>query len=405
MNNSGNFDSTISLAPRAATIPQAVSPAVPSAQISPQQKNPSADPKSTAASIPSASGQDNPLTKGADLFNEYVSKEGQTFSSINPQYQEYIKQEAAAANNPDIQNAYSAIAQLGEQYNNATAGINAMGGLDVTSASGLLGNLKNAYNNNLAALQGQLTNTLTKAGLSQTGFQQAGAAELAGAATAQAGYQTAAGLVAPQTPSYANALFYPGGGAGAFGTVGGGQYGTGPAAASNVASIQSLTGQVNTWSAARSQASTIVSQQLTPLLNTAGVNPNDLNAINDFLQQVAGQTSNPYYAQFQNMIADLASVYAQILTPSNGRITDLKTQISQGLLSAAMAGKGLSQVIAGLDSQAQSKISGTQDTIKTLQMGGNPNTPTGNGTIGAGGGTGSAGGGGAADSYSAVFGG
>lgn len=335
----------------------------------------------TASTAPTPPTPPTPdaTAQGAKMYQEYVTKEGNVFSQINPQYQQYIQQGASAANDPAVQEAYKAIAALNEQYNSAVAGVNQMGGLNITSASGLLGNLKNAYENNLTALQGQLQSALTKAGLSQTGYQQAAQAELAGANTAQAGYQAAATATAPQTVPYTSALFYPGGGPTAFGTVGGGKYGTGPAAAANTGSIVTLTTQLNNWNAAKSAAQTVFNQQLMPLLGVT--NPSDINAINSAIQQIAGNVSNPQYKSLQNILADMAASYAQILTQPGQDPTNLQTSIAQSLINGAMSSQGIMNVINQLDATAQSKIQGTQSTINSLQTGGGTSSTT-SGTTG-----------------------
>lgn len=152
------------------------------------------------------------------------------------------------------------------------------------------------------------------------------------------------------------------------------QYGTGPAAASNVASIQSQTSTINDLAASRSAANSIVSNQLTPFLQQNGINPSDFNEVNQFLQNIGAQTSSPQYSTFKNMVADLASVYAQILTPPGGSTTDLQTQIAQSLINSTSSGQSILQVIQNLDGQAQSKISGLQANVSNLQNGQNVNT-------------------------------
>lgn len=156
---------------------------------------------------------------------------------------------------------------------------------------------------------------------------------------------------------------------------GGGQFGTGPAAAANVGSIQDMTAQINNYASARSQANSVVTNQLAPLLTQNGINPSDFNAVNQFLQKLAGQTSNPQYQTYQNIINDLASRYAQILTPAGGNITDYKAQIAQSLINATASGQSLLQVIQELDKTSQLVIQGITDTRDKLQSGRNVNTP------------------------------
>lgn len=87
-----------------------------------------------------------------------------------------------------------------------------------------------------AQLQGILGNLLT-----QRGQQQSGLASAAGIAGNQQSQQqgaigSAAGMAAPQFPSYTSAQFNPV--TNSYGSVGGGQYGSGPTALSNIQSAQ-----------------------------------------------------------------------------------------------------------------------------------------------------------------------
>lgn len=156
-----------------------------------------------------------------------------------------------------------------------------------------------------------------------------------------------------------------------------GQFGTGPAAAANVQSIQEQTGQVNQLSAARQSASNLAGQ-LSTFLATNNVNPSDFNAVNRFLQGVGAQTSSPQYQTYSNLVNDLASTYAQVLTPPGGSATDMTRTIAQSMLNASASGKSIIQVMQSLDSQAQAKIQGLQQNVQTLNSGGNVNSGGGN---------------------------
>jgi len=153
------------------------------------------------------------------------------------------------------------------------------------------------------------------------------------------------------------------------------QYGTGPAAAANVGSIQDQTKLVNDWSAARQGASNI-SGMLDQFLTTNNVNPTDLNAVNKFLQLIGRNTSSQQYQQFSNLVTDLAALYAQILTPPGGNPSDYRTQIAQSLVDASASGQSIKGILQSLDNQSQQKIQGVQTNIQKLSTGQNPNETT-----------------------------
>lgn len=199
-----------------------------------------------------------------------------------------------------------------------------------------------------------------------------------GAATTAQGQQfgaaqSAAGLEQPSATAFGQGSYNP-----LTGQIesGGSQFGSGPAAAANVQSIKDQTQTVNDYSAARQSASNIVQNQLTPLLKNSGINPSDLNAVNSFIQSISKQTSSPQYQTFKNVVADLASVYAQILTPAGGSTTDLQTQIATNLINSTSQGGSIMSVIQNLDQQSQSKIDGLQKNIQNLNTNQNPNQGT-----------------------------
>lgn len=195
----------------------------------------------------------------------------------------------------------------------------------------------------------------------------------------QSGLTSAGQLSQPQLGAFGQGYYSPlspNSGAGS------GQYGTGPAAAANVQSIQDLTSQANNWAASR-QAAENISSQLTTFLQGNQVNPADFNAVNRFLQTIGAQTSSPQYKQFYNLITDLANAYAPVLSVS-GDATNYKTELAQSLLDGTAAGQTIPQILASLDAQAQAKIHGVLQTRDRLQNGGNINpssqqyAPTGN---------------------------
>lgn len=122
-------------------------------------------------------------------------------------------------------------------------------------------------------------------------------------------------------------------------------------------SQSSQTAQQQQYQSAAKQAQNL-GLQLNQVITQAGINPNDLNALNSFVQKVATNTSDPNYQTFQNLVNDMANTYAQVLTPAGGSTTDMVRNISQSLLNASQSGSSILQVMQNLDSQVQAKISG-----------------------------------------------
>ncbi len=276
----------------------------------------------------------------------------------------------AYANNPQVQEAKQYIQDLTNQYAQQANIIGNQPGLSQQGLTGREGLLQNQYIAEYGGAQTALQNALQSLGYQQAGYQQAGALTTQEQGLTQQAVGQAAGLAAPQYPSYTNAVYNPL--TNQFETVGGGAYGTGPAAAANISSIQNQTQQVNDWSAARQSAQSL-SDQLNSLIQQNGINPSDLNAVNKFIQGIMGQTSSSQYQTFSNIVNDLASVYSQILTPAGGNTTDMVRTISQSLLNASASGQSIMQVIQNLDQQAQNRISGVQRNIQNLQSGQNVN--------------------------------
>jgi len=109
--------------------------------------------------------------------------------------------------------------------------------------------------------------------------------------------------------------------------------------------------------------------QLNDLVQTFGLNPSDINAVNSGLQTIARNTSNPYYQALNNYINDIANTYAQILTPPNGTVTDTSRGIATSMLNATASGTSLATTMASLDQQANAKIAGVTTAPNTgLQM-------------------------------------
>lgn len=141
------------------------------------------------------------------------------------------------------------------------------------------------------------------------------------------------------------------------------------------ASQQAQTGQQQQYQSASQQAKNLGSQ-LTQLITSAGINPNDLNRLNSFVQSVAANTSDPNYQTFHNLVNDLANRYAQILTPAGGSVTDKTRDIASSLLDSSQSGQSILQVMNNLDAQAQAVISGTTTAYGTN----NTNTTSGAGS-------------------------
>lgn len=137
-------------------------------------------------------------------------------------------------------------------------------------------------------------------------------------------------------------------------------------AGGNLTQLQAQTGiqqgqeqQVQAYRSALQQGQNLQSQ-LTDLISTFGLNPNDLRAANVAIQSIANQTSDPRYALLNNYINDIANTYSQILTPPGGTATDTTRNIASSMLDGAKSGKSLIDIMQGLDQAANAKISGIQ---------------------------------------------
>lgn len=136
-------------------------------------------------------------------------------------------------------------------------------------------------------------------------------------------------------------------------------------AASGAASAAATPGAINSqqqtqvagYQSALQQGQNLQSQ-LTDLITTFGLNPSDANAVNQGLQKIALNTSDPHYQQLSNYVNDIANTYAQILTPTGGSQTDTTRSIASSMLDATAKGTSLIDVMKGLDQQAQAKIAG-----------------------------------------------
>ena len=135
-----------------------------------------------------------------------------------------------------------------------------------------------------------------------------------------------------------------------------------PVQSSAQSSIQTQqAGTVASYQSALQQARNVGSQ-LNDLINTFGLNPSDINAANSGLQKIAQNTSNPQYQQLSNYLNSLASLYAQILTPTGGTTTDTTRSIAASMLDATAKGTSIQSTISALDNEAQARIAGVSTT-------------------------------------------
>lgn len=113
------------------------------------------------------------------------------------------------------------------------------------------------------------------------------------------------------------------------------------------------------YQSAYQQAKNLQSQAA-DLITSFGLNPNDINKVNSGLQAIALNTSSPQYKILANYMADVASRYAQILTPPGGSSTDTTRAIATGMLDATASGQSIIAVMNALDQQAQAVIAGVK---------------------------------------------
>ena len=121
--------------------------------------------------------------------------------------------------------------------------------------------------------------------------------------------------------------------------------------------VAGQTQQTANATSAHQQAQAVV-PQLTSLIASTGINPSDINAINKGIQYLAGNTSDPNYAQFHNLITEIATSYAAVLArnSASGGVTDQTSSIATQMLSSLSSGQTINDVLAGLDKQAQAII-------------------------------------------------
>lgn len=119
--------------------------------------------------------------------------------------------------------------------------------------------------------------------------------------------------------------------------------------------------QVAGYQSALQQGQNLQSQ-LTDLIGTFGLNPNDVNAVNTGLQKIAQNTSSPQYKILSNYVNDIANTYSQVLTPAGGSQTDTTRSLAASMLDATAKGSSLVATMQALDQAAKAKIAGVSTT-------------------------------------------
>lgn len=311
------------------------------------------------------------VNANGQTFPGYVSTLENTATGTNQNYQGNLNTSGQAqtglinsipANSAAVQSATQNLQALQNNYANQT-GIIGNSPIGLSEQGGEQGLLNNQYASKLGAAQTAVSNALQGNAQVQNAYNEAGglANTAAGAATneqqtQQSGQGTAAGLIAP-TPANALGQYNPASGLVTGYNTGSGM-GSGAFSAGGVSNEVNLGQQASTLTATQNQARNITSQLQQTLSQNPDINPSQFSVVNGLLQAGANQIGNPAYQTFSNQINDLISRYSQILTPSGGNVTDLRTQIAQSLINAQANGKSIMQVLQSLDQQASGVISG-----------------------------------------------
>lgn len=119
--------------------------------------------------------------------------------------------------------------------------------------------------------------------------------------------------------------------------------------------------QVAAYTSAHQQAMNL-QNQLADLITTFGLNPSNVNVVNAGLQKIAQNTSSAEYKILSNYLVDVASRYAQILTPSGGSQTDTTRATASSMLDGIAGGNSIIAVMNALDEQAKAVIAGVPTT-------------------------------------------
>lgn len=311
---------------------------------------------------------------------------------------------SAPQQNADVISAKNAIQKLQDQYATQRGNIDMTPG-DLSLANGEQGALYNRYSGQLGALEAGLQNTLQSNEQQQAAFTGAGnlANTTSGTATGQqnaqqSGLNNAASLAQPVQVPYNNQFLNPTNGQpvgnssyslqsaaqnyaqmvqngqmsyndavsalGGYGVAGQQALNSSLPQGFNVNQSNATAGSQTSQTQAQQQYQSSAQQaknlglQLQQVINQAGINPSDVNKVNAFVQGIANNTSDPNYATFQNLVNDMASTYANVLTPPGGTTTDMVRQISSSLLNSTQSGQSILQVMQNLDAQVQAKIAG-----------------------------------------------
>lgn len=211
--------------------------------------------------------------------------------------------------------------------------------------------LSRQYAGQEAALQGAVNQQQTALGITQQGQN-----------LAQQALGQATGFAQPQFPAYTSAQFNPA--QGTYGTVGGGQFGSGPAAAANVASIQDLTGQASQIQSVFNGAEANF-KLLVDTAKQGGVNDTNIPAINALQQNIArGLASSSAVINFQNTLATVRSQYAQILGGGTATV-DSQHRAEEAIPSTISLG-ALQSLEQQLKAEATNRVAGINQQIKSL---------------------------------------
>jgi len=101
-------------------------------------------------------------------------------------------------------------------------------------------------------------------------------------------------------------------------------------------------------------------------MKSAGLNPNDINKFNQFVQNVASNTSDPDYAQFQTYLKSLAGKYSQYIA-GGGTVTD---QVREGvghILDGTASADTIAKTLEALRNEANAVQSSYTDLIQNQQ--------------------------------------
>lgn len=293
--------------------------------------------------------QPKPYTNDGNLFGNVVTGLANTPNS-NQELNDALKNREA------LQNEY-------QKNNNLIQSR----GWDLSEQGGAQGMLKQSYNTANAAAEDRVQNALTSQGNQITALNNAG--NLAKPILGSVGQ-------VPYNPTMGTQGSY-------LGTTGGnslneigktlGQFNGAQTTAEN----QYV--QTEAYKSAHQQAQNL-QNQLGNLISSMGLNPNDLNVANQGLQLIAKNTSDSRYQILQNYITDVASRYAQVLTPTGGSQTDTVRDTAQGMINGLASGSSILQVLNSLDQQAQAVSSGV-NTNNTGSVKGTTTSNSGSGSI------------------------